>query len=69
MFHIDKNAVDTISHILPGHEGQTIMPIYGDNKVAVHLVTKEGVFWGTLEKLKEAGASSILVLPIEKMLE
>lgn len=69
MFHIDKDAVDTIKDILPGHEGQTIMPLYDDNKVAIHLVTKEGVFWGTLEKLKEAGASSILVLPIEKMLE
>lgn len=69
MFHIDKDTVKTISDILPGHEGQTIMPLYDDNKVAVHLVTKEGVFWGTLEKLKEAGASSILVLPIEKMLE
>ena len=70
MFHIDKDAIETIANILPGHEGQTIMPLYGrDSKVAVHIVTKEGVFWGTLEKLKEAGASSILVLPIEKMLE
>ncbi|QUE30687.1 ATP phosphoribosyltransferase [Francisella philomiragia] len=69
MFHIDKDSIDTIAHILPGHEGQTIMPLYGDTKVAIHLVTKEGVFWGTLEKLKAAGASSILVLPIEKMLE
>ncbi|MFC4892750.1 ATP phosphoribosyltransferase [Pseudofrancisella aestuarii] len=69
MFHIDKNAANDIAHILPGHEGQTIMPIYGDTKVAIHLVTKEGVFWSTLEKLKAAGASSILVLPIEKMLE
>jgi ATP phosphoribosyltransferase len=69
MFHIDKDAVDNIAHLLPGHEGQTIMPLYKDNKVAIHIVTKEGVFWGTLEKLKQAGASSILVLPIEKMLE
>ena len=31
-------------------------------------VSTEGVFWNTLEKLKQAGASSILVLPIEKMM-
>jgi ATP phosphoribosyltransferase len=34
----------------------------------VHIVTTEGVFWNTLERLKQAGASAILVLPIEKML-
>jgi ATP phosphoribosyltransferase len=26
------------------------------------------VFWETLEQLKSAGASSVLVLPVEKML-
>ena len=45
------------------------MPLEGyEDKVAVHLVSPEGVFWTTLEKLKEIGANSILVLPIEKML-
>ena len=33
-----------------------------------HVVSAEGPFWVTLEKLKACGASSILVLPIEKML-
>jgi ATP phosphoribosyltransferase len=36
--------------------------------VALHAVCRENVFWETLEQLKEAGASSILVLPVEKML-
>jgi ATP phosphoribosyltransferase len=31
-------------------------------------VCRENVFWETLERLKSAGASSILVLPVEKML-
>jgi ATP phosphoribosyltransferase len=34
----------------------------------VHAVCRENVFWETLEQLKEAGASSMLVLPVEKML-
>ncbi|EOI1816720.1 hypothetical protein ACMGYH_001767, partial [Campylobacter jejuni] len=29
----------------------------------------ENLFWETMEALKEEGASSILVLPIEKMLK
>jgi ATP phosphoribosyltransferase len=34
----------------------------------VHAVCRENVFWETLENLKKAGASSLLVLPVEKML-
>jgi ATP phosphoribosyltransferase len=30
---------------------------------------KAALFWETMEKLKLLGASSILVLPIEKMME
>jgi ATP phosphoribosyltransferase len=36
--------------------------------VAVHAVCRENVFWETLESLKAAGASAVLVLPVEKML-
>ena len=38
------------------------------DKVAVHAVCRENVFWETLESLKAAGASAVLVLPVEKML-
>ncbi|MCL7652737.1 ATP phosphoribosyltransferase, partial [Klebsiella pneumoniae] len=37
--------------------------------VAMHMVRRETLFWETMEKLKALGASSILVLPIEKMME
>jgi ATP phosphoribosyltransferase len=36
--------------------------------VAVHVVCRENVFWETLESLKAAGATSVLVVPVEKML-
>jgi ATP phosphoribosyltransferase len=58
-----------IRELLPGSEAPTIMPLEGrDDIVAMHAVCRENVFWETLEQLKEAGASSILVLPVEKML-
>ena len=38
------------------------------DRVAVHAVCREHVFWETLEELKAVGASSVLVLPVEKML-
>ena len=37
-------------------------------RVAVHAVCRENVFWETLEALKAEGASAMLVLPVEKML-
>lgn len=69
MFHAPRASLESIKQILPGCETPTVMPLEGmDDKVAVHVVSSEGIFWITLEKLKQAGASSILVLPIEKML-
>lgn len=69
LFHVPKAALNVVKNILPGFETPTILPLDGyKDKVAVHLVSSEGVFWDTLEKLKQVGASSILVLPIEKMM-
>ena len=70
MLHIDKKAINRLQEILPGSEAPTILPLHGsENKVALHVVAKEGVFWDTISRLKSIGASSILVVPIEKMME
>jgi len=69
MLHAPRSALKEIRQLLPGSEAPTIMPLEGrDDKVAVHAVCRENVFWETLEDLKEAGASSMLVIPVEKML-
>ena len=69
MLHAPRNALAEIRDLLPGSEAPTVMPLEGnDDKVAVHAVCRETVFWETLENLKAAGASSLLVLPVEKML-
>jgi ATP phosphoribosyltransferase len=69
MLHAPRSALDEIRALLPGTEAPTVMPLEGlDDKVAVHAVCRENVFWETLESLKQAGASSMLVLPVEKML-
>jgi ATP phosphoribosyltransferase len=70
VFHSPKSALERIAEKLPGAEAPTILPLPGNpDKVAVHVVSSEGVFWNTLETIQNLGASSILVLPIEKMLE
>ena len=69
MLHAPRSALSEIRALLPGSETPTVLPLEGtDEKVAVHAVCRETVFWETLEDLKAAGASSLLVLPVEKML-
>ncbi|HEX8583232.1 MAG TPA: ATP phosphoribosyltransferase [Allosphingosinicella sp.] len=69
MLNAPGEALRDITAILPGAEAPTILPLHGRaGHFAVHAVCQESVFWETLQKLKAAGASAILVLPIEKMM-
>lgn len=69
MMNAPRAALAKISEILPGADAPTVTPLAGrDDAVAVHAVCQESVFWETLERLKAAGASAILVLSIEKMM-
>lgn len=70
MLHAPQSSLEEIMKLLPGAEKPTILPLaHTQDQVAVHVVTKEKHFWETMEKIKALGASSILVLPIEKMLQ
>ena len=69
MLHAPRSALPAIRLLLPGSESPTIIPLEGfPERVVVHAVCRENVFWETLESLKKAGASALLVLPVEKML-
>jgi ATP phosphoribosyltransferase len=69
MLHAPRSALAEIKKLLPGSESPTVIPLDGTgDRVVVHAVCRENVFWETLESLKAAGASAVLVLPVEKML-
>lgn len=69
MLNAPGESLRAISALLPGAEAPTILPLHGRaGHFAVHAVCQESVFWETLQELKAAGASAILVLPIEKMM-
>lgn len=69
MLHAPREKIELIVQLLPCAERPTILPLQDEvNKVAVHAVCAESIFWDTLERLKMCGASSILVLPVEKMM-
>lgn len=69
MLNAPSEALKKITDLLPGAEAPTILPLHGrPGHFAVHAVCQESVFWETLQNLKAAGASAILVVPIEKMM-
>ena len=68
MLNAETKSIDKICKLLPGADSPTIIPLQQENKVAIHALCSEPVFWETMEKLKSNGASSILVMHVEKIL-
>lgn len=69
MLHAPKAYLEQVKSLLPGAENPTVLPLANnDETVAIHVVSTETLFWETMEKLKALGCSSILVMPIEKMM-
>ena len=69
MLNAGSENLPAITALLPGAGAPTVLPLHGrPGQFAVHAVCQESVFWETLQKLKAAGASAILVVPIEKMM-
>ena len=69
MLHAPKAYLEQVKSLLPGAENPTVLPLAGnEDQVAIHVVSPETLFWETMEKLKALGCSSILVMPIEKMM-
>ena len=70
MMNAPRAKLQEITALLPGAEAPTIMQLEGEpERVAMHVVSREKLFWETMESLKDLGATSILVVPIEKMLD
>ncbi|MEP4891897.1 MAG: ATP phosphoribosyltransferase [Aliiglaciecola sp.] len=69
MLHAPKAYLEQVKSLLPGAENPTVLPLANNEEtVAIHVVSTETLFWETMEKLKSLGCSSILVMPIEKMM-
>ncbi|SOC54289.1 ATP phosphoribosyltransferase [Ornithinimicrobium cerasi] len=68
MLRTDRSLVDTVLPLLPvGHE-PTVLQVDGRDEVSVQVLVHGSVSWSRLEELKRAGASNLMVLPVEGML-
>ncbi len=68
MMNAPEDILSNLQKITPGLKSPTVSPLAQDGWVSIQTVIKEDVFWETIEKLKAAGATGIIVLPIEKII-
>ncbi|MEX0686921.1 MAG: ATP phosphoribosyltransferase [Balneolales bacterium] len=60
--------VDKVCRMIPSLNSPTVLPLADPNMRAIHSVISINEFWEVMEKLKEAGATGIVILPIENMI-
>ena len=68
MANVPKKSVEAVRKIIPGLSSPTIMETANAALVAMHAVVAEDHLNELIPKLKKAGASGILVLPIERLI-
>lgn len=68
LLNAPNNNLKTIIGLLTGLKSPTVIPLAEPGWSSVHSVLSENEFWEIIEKLKDAGAQGILVVPIEKMI-
>jgi ATP phosphoribosyltransferase len=67
MMNAPEAKLAELEDLLPGLESPSIIPLAHKGMVAIHSVVEADAVWSLLPKLKAAGASGILILPIEKL--
>jgi len=67
MMNAPASHLAELEAILPGLESPSVIPLAHAGMIAIHSVVDADAVWGLLPRLKAAGASGILVLPIEKI--
>jgi ATP phosphoribosyltransferase len=68
LMNAPRDSIAEIEHIIPGADAPTIVPLTHDGMYAVASVVDADDMWRVLPELEAAGASAILVLPIEQMI-
>jgi len=67
LLNAPNSRLGEIIGLLPACKSPTVLPLALEGWSSVHSVVEEDRFWEIIEKLKQAGAEGILVVPIEKM--
>jgi ATP phosphoribosyltransferase len=68
LMNVPNDKVKEVIELLPGMKSPTVMPLADQQWSSVHTVIGEDQFWDIIDRLKDAGAQGILVIPIQKMI-
>jgi ATP phosphoribosyltransferase len=67
MLNAPESALDEICKIVPGSRAPSVLPLSEPGMVAVHALVPSREVWRLLPRLEAAGASSILLVPVERL--
>jgi ATP phosphoribosyltransferase len=67
MLNAPEEALPRIRDLLPGMGAPSVLPLAEPGQIAVHAAVDTDEIWDLLPPLKAAGASSILVVPVERL--
>ena len=68
MLNAPEAALDEIFALVPGSRAPSVLQLAEPGMVAVHALVPAADVWRLLPKLEAAGASSILLVPVERMI-
>jgi ATP phosphoribosyltransferase len=68
MMNAPEAAVPALTDLVPGSRSPSVLPLSEPGMVAVHALVPSSDVWRLLPELEAAGASSILLVPVERML-
>jgi ATP phosphoribosyltransferase len=68
MLNAPAAELDRICELVPGSRSPSVLPLAEPDMVAVHALVPAADVWRLLPELEDAGATSILLLPVERML-
>jgi ATP phosphoribosyltransferase len=68
MLNAPEDALERICALVPGSRAPSVLPLAEPGMVAVHSLVPAADVWRLLPELEAAGATSILLVPVERML-
>ncbi len=70
MLHLPPDQLTKLESIFPGLAAPTVLPLAGrDDLVAAHMVVERADLWSRLRDLRAIGATGIVALPTDAILE
>jgi len=67
LMNVPNSKIQEVSNLLPVLKSPTVLPLAQSGWSSLHSVIIEDQFWEVIDKLKQAGAEDILVVPIDKI--